>query len=75
MAEENAESSSRPKRRPANRPDSTTARRTRMLRKIKIEDDHLRKLADEIMAEKRRLCIKREELALALREKEQAEGN
>ncbi|KAK6726164.1 hypothetical protein RB195_004468 [Necator americanus] len=58
-----------------NRPDSTTARRTRMLRKIKIEDDHLRKLADEIMAEKRRLCMKREELALALREKEQAEAS
>ncbi|KAL6732867.1 hypothetical protein Aduo_003582 [Ancylostoma duodenale] len=73
MTDDNVQQKS--KSRQLNRPDSTTARRTRMLRKIKIEDDHLRKLADEIMAEKRRLCMKREELALALREKEQAEGS
>ncbi|VDO87807.1 unnamed protein product [Heligmosomoides polygyrus] len=57
----------------SNRPDNTTARRTRMLRKIKIEDEYLKKMADEIAAEKRRLTMKREHLATILRERE-AEG-
>ncbi|VDO37530.1 unnamed protein product [Haemonchus placei] len=64
-----------PKPKPTNRPDNTTARRTRMLRKIKIEDEHLKKMADEIMAEKRRLTFKREHIANLLCEKERAEAS
>ncbi|PIO77720.1 hypothetical protein TELCIR_00131 [Teladorsagia circumcincta] len=70
MADDGATTSSR-----GNRPDNTTARRTRMLRKIKIEDEHLKKMADEIMAEKRRLTFKRELIANLLRDKERAEDN
>ncbi|KAK5979187.1 hypothetical protein GCK32_003563, partial [Trichostrongylus colubriformis] len=69
MTDNNETSKSRP-----NRPDHTTARRTRMLRMIKIEDEHLKKMADEIMAEKRRLTFKREYIANVLCEKERAES-
>ncbi|WKX88559.1 hypothetical protein Q1695_008306 [Nippostrongylus brasiliensis] len=60
--------------RASNLPDSATRRRTRMLRLIKIEDDHLKKIADEIAAELRRLTAKREHVANLLRERELAEG-
>ncbi|VDL81387.1 unnamed protein product [Nippostrongylus brasiliensis] len=39
-----------------------------------IEDDHLKKIADEIAAELRRLTAKREHVANLLRERELAEG-
>ncbi|XGW24584.1 hypothetical protein V3C99_006201, partial [Haemonchus contortus] len=40
-----------------------------------IEDEHLKKMADEIMAEKRRLTFKREHIASLLCEKERAEAS
>ncbi|KAJ1361471.1 hypothetical protein KIN20_020729 [Parelaphostrongylus tenuis] len=67
--------SDRERARASNRPDATTARRTRDLRMIQLEDECLKKMADEILAEKRRLCRKQEQLANLLREKEQAEGS